>query len=131
MEVIDSRFLLEYFLSDNQETKSKTSKRLRSMMEKRTGILPTIVVTEIVRYVSDKRGKEEATIRYLSLKRSGLTIADLTAEIAREAGLLKSIHPNIPTGDCIIAATAMAKKAKILSDDHHYDEIKGVTRTWL
>ena len=131
MEVIDSRFLLEYFLSDNQETKSKTSKRLRSMMEKRTGILPTIVVTEIVRYVSDKRGKEEATIRYLSLKRSGLTSADLTAEIAREAGLLKSIYPNIPTGDCIIAATALAKKAKILSDDHHYDEIKGVTKTWL
>ena len=131
MEVIDSRFLLEYFLSDNQDTKSKTSKRLRSMVEKRTGILPTIVVTEIVRYVSDKRGREEATIRYLSLKRSGLTIADLTAEIAREAGLLKSTHPNIPTGDCIIAATALAKKAKILSDDHHYDEIKGVTRTWF
>ncbi len=111
--------------------KLKASKRLRSMVEKRTGILPTIVVTEIVRYVSDKRGKEEATLRYLSLKRSGLTIADLTAEIAREAGLLKSIHPNIPTGDCIIAATALTKKAKILSDDHHYDEIKGVTRTWL
>jgi hypothetical protein len=48
-------------------------------VEKRTGILPTIVITEIVRYVSDKRGREEAAIRYLSLKRSGLTIADLTA----------------------------------------------------
>ena len=131
MEVIDSRFLLEYFLSDNQETKSKASKRLRNIVEKRTGILPTIVVTEIVRYVSDKRGREEATIRYLSLKRSRLTIADLTAEIAREAGLLNSIHPNIPTGDCIIASTALTKKAKILSDDQHYDEIKGISRTWF
>lgn len=66
-------------------------------MEKKTGILPTIVVTEIVRYVSDKRGREEATLRYLSLKRSGPTIADLTAEIAREAGLLRSIPPALAT----------------------------------
>lgn len=131
MEVIDSRFLLEYFLSDDEEKKSKASKHLKTMIEKKTGILPTIVVTEIVRYVSDKRGREEAAIRYLSLKRSGLVIADLTAEIAREAGLLKSQHPNIPTGDCIVASTASATKAKILSDDKHYDEIKGVTRIWL
>jgi predicted nucleic acid-binding protein len=131
LEVIDSRFLLEYFLSDDEETKSKTSKHLRTIIEKKTGILPTIVVTEIVRYVSDKRGREEATIRYLSLKRSGLVIADLTAEIAREAGLLKSQHPNIPTGDCIVASTALATKAKILSDDKHYDEIKGIKRIWL
>ena len=131
MEVIDSRFLLEYFLSDNQETKSKASKRLRSMVDNGTGILPTIVIAEIVRYVSEKRGKEEATLRYISLKRSGLTIVDLTAEIAREAGLLKSIHPDIPTGDCIIASTALMKKAKVLSDDHHYDEIKGISRTWF
>ncbi len=100
-------------------------------MENRTGILPAIVATEIVRYVSDKRGREEATMRYLSLKRSDLTIADLAAEIAREAGLLKSIDPNIPSGDCIIASTALAKKAKILSDDHHYDEIKGISRAWF
>jgi len=131
LEVIDSRFLLEYFLSDDQETRSKASKHLRTIIEKKAGILPTIVVTEIVRYVSDKRGREEATIRYLSLKRSGLVIANLTAEIAREAGLLKSQHPNIPTGDCIVASTALATKAKILSDDKHYDEIKGLTRTWL
>jgi predicted nucleic acid-binding protein len=131
LEVIDSRFLLECFLSDDQETRSTASKRLRNLVEKKTGILPTIVVTEIVRYVSDKRGREEATIRYLSLKESGFIIADLTAEIAREAGLLKSLHPNIPTGDCIVASTALATKAKILSDDKHYDEIKGITRTWL
>jgi len=131
LEVIDSRFLLECFLSDDQETKSKASKRLRNMVEKRAGILPTIVVAEIVRYVSDKRGTEEATIRYLALKESGFIIADLTAEIAREAGFLKSLHPNIPTGDCIVASTALATKAKILSDDKHYDEIKGISRTWL
>lgn len=131
MEIIDSRFLMEYFFSDDEEVKSKTSKHLTRLVEKRAGILPTVVVTETVRCVCDRRGTEEAAIRYLSLIRSGLLIADLTGEIARDAGLLKCLHPNVPTGDCIVAATARTRRAKILSDDKHFDEIKSVSRTWL
>jgi predicted nucleic acid-binding protein len=131
LEIIDSRFLAEYFFSDIEKVKSRASKHLTHLVETRTGIVPTIVVTEIVRYVCEKRGTEEARIRQLSLTRSGLLIADLTCEIAREAGLLKCLHPNIPTGDCIIAATAQTRKAKILSDDKHFDEIKGMSRTWF
>ena len=131
MEVIDSRFLLEYFLSNNEDVKLKTSRHLRDLVRKRSGILPTIVVTETVRYVCEKRGAEEAKIRYLSMARSGLLIADLTGEIAREAGLLKCAHPSVPTGDCIVACTASAKKAKILSDDKHFDEIKNLSRIWI
>lgn len=131
MEVIDSRFLLEYFLTDSEEVKSKTSKRLEQLMKKKAGILPTIVIAETVRYVCEKRGTEEAKIRYLSLIRSGLLIADLTGEIARDAGLLKCLYPNVPTGDCIVASTAQVRKAKILSDDKHFDEIKGISRTWF
>ena len=129
MEVIDSRFLLEYFLSE--EVGSKASKHLKQLIEKRTGILPTIVVAETVRYVCEKRGAEEAKLRYLSLIRSGLLIADLTGEIAREAGLLKCHHQNLPMGDCILAAIARSRKAKILSDDVHFDEIKDISRTWF
>ena len=129
MEVIDSRFLLEYFLSE--EVGSNASKHLKQLIEKRTGILPTIVVAETVRYVCEKRGAEEAKLRYLSLIRSGLLIADLTGEIAREAGLLKCHHQNLPMGDCILAAIARSRKAKILSDDVHFDEIKGTSRTWF
>lgn len=131
MEVIDSRFLLEYFLSNNEDVKLKTSRHLRDLVRKRSGILPTIVVTETVRYVCEKRGAEEAKIRYLSMARSGLLIADLTGEIAREAGLLKCTHPTVPTGDCIVASTALARKAKILSDDKHFDEIKNLSRIWI
>jgi len=129
LEVIDSRFLLEYFLSE--EVGSKASKHLKQLIEKRTGILPTIVVAETVRYVCEKRGAEEAKLRYLSLIRSGLLIADLTGEIAREAGLLKCHHQNLPMGDCILAAIARSRKAKILSDDVHFDEIKDISRTWF
>jgi predicted nucleic acid-binding protein len=44
-------------------------------------------------------------------------------------GLLEQFRQMM--NDCIIASTALAKKAKILSDDHHYDEIKGLSRTWF
>ena len=131
MEVIDSRFLMEYFFSRDDEVKSKASKRLALLVEKRMGIVPTIVLAETVRHVCDKRGAEEAAIRYLSLIRSGLRVADLTGQIARDAGLLKCMYPNVPTGDCVVASVARASKAKILSDDKHFDEIKGITRTWI
>jgi predicted nucleic acid-binding protein len=77
LEVIDSRFLLEYFLSDSEETKSKASRHVRTIIEKKTVTLPTTVVAEIVHYVSDKRGREEATIRHLPLRRSGLPIVPI------------------------------------------------------
>jgi len=66
LEVIDSRFLVEYFFSSDENVKSKTLRHLKDLVKKRNGILPTIVVTETVRYVCEKRGVEEAKIRYLS-----------------------------------------------------------------
>lgn len=34
-------------------------------------------------------------------------------------------------GDCIIAATATASQARILSDDPHFDLIEEAKRTWI
>lgn len=34
-------------------------------------------------------------------------------------------------GDCIIAATAIKNKAKVLSDDDHFDEMEEVKREWI
>ena len=109
----------------------KTSKKLRELTEHNEGILPTIAINEIVRITCEKRGKEEAEARYLALITSKLQIEPLTPTIAKEAGLLKCRYRDIPTGDCIIATTAILKGAKILSDDPHYDKIKETKRTWI
>jgi predicted SnoaL-like aldol condensation-catalyzing enzyme len=55
------------------------------------------VSAELIEVVRIADGKIAERWRYLSLKRSGLTIADLTAEIAKEVGLLKSIPPALAT----------------------------------
>ena len=130
-EVLDTRFLTEYFYSTQTETKQKTTRRLNELVRTKEGILPTIAVSEIIQLTCEKRGKDMAESRYQALIQSGLQIQNLTPTIARQAGLLKCKYKNTPMGDCIIAATAITDQARILSDDPHYDTIKETKRTWI
>ncbi len=129
--VIDTRFLVEHYYSDSDEIKRKTTSKLRELIRRREGILPTIVISEVVRVTCERRGVEEAKLRYFSLIRSGLQIRNLDSEIAEQAGLLKCRYRNIPMGDCIIAAIALREKASILSDDPHFSLIRNIRCTWI
>ena len=129
--VLDSRFVMEYFYSDKTETKQKATKKLKDLIQHKEGILPTIVISETIQTICEKIGKEEAEICYANLTQSGLKIQSLTSPIAKQAGLLRSKYRNIPMGDCIIAATAIANQAIILSDDPHFDTIQETKRSWI
>ena len=129
--VLDTRFLTEHFYSDKNETKQKTARKLRELAQRKEGILPTIAISEIIQITCEKRGKDLAETRYHALMQSGLQIINLTPTIAKQAGLIKCQHKNIPMGDCIIAATAMANQAHILTDDPHFDAVKETKRTWI
>lgn len=129
--VLDSRFIMEYFYSDQTETKQKATKKLKDLIQRNEGILPTIVISETVQTVCEHIGKDEAEICYANLTQSGLKIQSLTSPIAKQAGLLRSKYRNVPMGDCIIAATAIANQATILSDDPHFDSIEETKRSWI
>ena len=131
IEVLDTRFLSEYFYSNVTEVRAKTTRRLKELVAKNEGVMPTLVVAEIVQITCERRGKDMAESRYQALISSGLRIQDLTSEIARCAGLLKSKYRNIPMGDCIIAATAIVNHGRVLSDDPHFDIIKETSHTWI
>jgi predicted nucleic acid-binding protein len=130
-EVLDTRFLVEYFYATREETKKKTATRLKELIAKNEGILPTIVIAEIIQVTCEKKGKDMAESRYQAIVQSGLQIQSLTSPIAKHAGLLKSKYKNVPIGDCVIAATAIANQARILSDDPHFDSIKETKRNWI
>ncbi|MGD6807070.1 MAG: PIN domain-containing protein [Candidatus Bathyarchaeia archaeon] len=130
-EVLDTRFLFEYFYSSNLETKNKVTRKMNDMLSKNLGILPTMVLAEITKVTCERRGKDVAESRYHALVQSGLQIQDLTPQIAKHAGLLKSQHRSVPMGDCIIAATAIVNHARVLSDDPHFDNIKDAKRGWI
>lgn len=129
--VLDSRFIIEFFYSDELDIKQKAARKLKDLTSRGEGILPTIVISEIVQTICDQLGKEESEICYANLTQSGLKIQSLNAQIAKQAGLLRSRHRNIPMGDCIIAATAIANQAIILSDDPHFDTISEAKRSWI
>jgi len=122
---------MEYFYSDKTEARQKATKKLKDLIQRKEGILPTIVISEAIQTICEKIGKEEAEICYANLTESGLKIQTLTSQIAKQAGLLRSKYRNIPMGDCIIAATAMANQATILSDDPHFDAITETKRSWI
>jgi len=130
-QILDTRFLTEHFYSNKPETKQKTTRKLKELIEKKEGILPTIAISEIIQLTCERRGKEIAETRYLALMETGLQIQSLTPTIAKQAGLLKCQYKNTPMGDCIIAATAITNQAKIISDDPHFDTIKETKRTWI
>ena len=129
--VLDTRFIIEYFYSDKTETKQKATRKLKDLIQRKEGILPTIVISETIQTICEEIGKNEAEICYANLTESGLKIQPLTSLIAKHAGLLRSKYRNIPMGDCIIVATALANQAAILSDDHHFDLVQETKRSWI
>jgi predicted nucleic acid-binding protein len=130
-EVLDTRFLREYFFPNQNELKQKTTRKLQTLIEKNEGILPTIVIAEITQITCALRGKDMAESHYQALIQSGLQIQNLTPQIAEHAGLLKCQYSNLPMGDCIIAATAAVSHARVLSDDPHFDAMKEIKRIWI
>ena len=130
-QVLDNRFLAEYYYTQDRILRQKTIKKMEELTQTSNGIIPTMVVCEIMQLICSKEGKEKAEMIYLSIIQSGLKIENLTPSIAKEAGILKSTHRNVPVGDCIIAATALKYQAKIVSDDPHFDSIKETKRVWL
>jgi predicted nucleic acid-binding protein len=130
-EVLDTRFFIEHFYSADTETKRKTAKRLKELIQRKEGLLPTIVISETIKTICEKVGTEAAEICYEYIVNGGLQIQELNAKIAEQAGLLKCQYRNIPMGDCIIATTAMTNQARILSDDPHFDRIKEIKRIWI
>jgi predicted nucleic acid-binding protein len=129
--VLDSCFLIEYYYSQNPDTKQKANQKMREIIKNSDGIIPTIVICETIQLISSREGKQKADMIYLSMVSSGIKIESLSSSIAKDAGILKSTYKHIPIGDCIIAATAISNQARILSDDPHFDLIKETKKTWL
>jgi predicted nucleic acid-binding protein len=129
--VLDSRFLVEYYYSQDINTKQKANQKMRELIKNSNGIIPTIVICETIQLISSREGRQKADMIYLSIVSSGMKIENLSSRLAKDAGILKSTYKNIPIGDCIIAASAIANQARILSDDPHFDLIKETKRTWL
>lgn len=130
-EVLDSRFLLTHYGTDDEEVLSLTRAKLAQLRRERRGILPSIVLAEVMNAVCREAGRGQALAQVRALEQSGMTIVPLDIDLAREAGLLRCAHRDLPMADCIIAATAMRLRARVLTDDPHFARVKGLRTTWI
>ncbi|HYU07295.1 MAG TPA: PIN domain-containing protein [Thermoplasmata archaeon] len=51
--------------------------------------------------------------------------------MARDAGLLKCMHRDLPMADCVIAATALRMGGRVVTNDLRFAKVKGVRTTGI
>lgn len=130
-EVLDSKFLLTHYGAKDEGILSRTRAKLATLRKERRGVLPSVVIAEVVNAICQEAGRAEALAKLRALEHAGLEVVQLDPELAREAGLLKCMHRDLPMADCVIAATALRLRGRVVSDDPHFSKIKGLRTTWI
>jgi len=85
-------------------------------------VTPTIVVYEVYKRIKSVRGEEKALEAYAQMSRT--KIVELTSGISLKAADI-SMKLNLGMADSIVAATARACNAEVLTSDEH---LKGLER---
>ncbi|MCW4013636.1 MAG: PIN domain-containing protein [Candidatus Bathyarchaeota archaeon] len=123
--VYDTRFFVEYFYSSNSNTLRKLSDNL---VQTKNRIVSTVTVYEIYKTVLSREGREVAKLRTEVLTRD-FQVKEMTEELAIMAAEISHITNN-PMADCVIAATAQKEKTLVITDDPHFNKIKGIRVQW-
>ncbi len=126
---LDTSFImLHYFSKDSSVLKRSKAVLHFCRLAENKGIVPTMVLAESYATTRRNAGRDVAELRFRELVESGLKIAPLSQEAAREAGVLRTKYAEkIPWGDCLIAATHMLEKANVvISEDPHFKQIREV-----
>jgi predicted nucleic acid-binding protein len=130
-EVLDSKFFIVHYSSKDEAVLAKTSEKLAKLRREKRGIVPAIVVAETTNLVCREGGREKALAHVRTLEHSGLEVIPMDMSLARDAGMLKCMHRDVPMADCIIAATAIREKGAVVSDDEHFRRIKKLPVVWI
>jgi len=130
-EILDSKFLLTHYGAEDEEVLSRTRTKLAALRKERRGVLPSIVIAEVANAICQEAGRAEALAKLRALEHAGLEVVQLDPELARDAGLLKCMHRDLPMADCVIAATALRMGGRVVTNDPHFAKVKGVRTTWI
>jgi predicted nucleic acid-binding protein len=130
-EILDSKFLLTHYGAKDEEVLSRTRTKLAALRKERRGVLPSIVIAEVANAICQAAGRTEALAKLKALEHAGLEVVQLDAELAREAGFLQCVYRDLPLADCVIAATALRLRGRVVSDDPHFSKIRGLRTTWI
>ena len=130
-EILDSTFLVTHYTTDDERILSRTRAKLAALRRERRGVLPSVVVAEVTNAVCREGGREKALAQLGALEHAGLEVVPLDIGLARDAGLLKCVHRDVPMADCVIAATALLLGGRVVTNDPHFSKVKGLRTTWI
>jgi predicted nucleic acid-binding protein len=128
---VDTRFFLTHYFANTDQLRMKTARRMVEL-QREEGLVPTIVLHEVYKYMHEKVGMDVAQLRINSILTSRLNIVDLTPKIALASAALRCRYKDLPTADSIVAGTSIECKSKrVLSDDPHFKEIREIRTEWI
>lgn len=128
---VDTRFLLTTFLEESAPIQEKVKRKARELREA-GAYVPTIVLHEVFKFEYETQGAEIANHRANAIVQSTFQVVPLDARIALSSAELRCRHRGLPTADSIIAATALALKSNIVvTDDPHFEQIRGLRAEWI
>lgn len=117
--VIDSYAWIEYF------RKSPKADEVEKFIESGKSVTPAVVLTEVVQKFKRENLDFKPAVSFIDVKTQ---TASLNKKIAVTAGEIgherKKIHKDWPIADSIILATARELKAKIVTGDEHFRDLK-------
>jgi len=116
---VDSSGWLEYITSD-----TKSAAFAPFLEGSRPLLVPTIVLYEVYKKLTQMRGKTEAD-RFAShaLRQS---IVELDEDLALSAARISLVH-KLAMADAIIYATALSQHAELVTSDQAFSGLPGVT----
>lgn len=123
--VYDTRFFIDLFYTKDQDTLRQLKEELRSNPQR---LVSTVTIYETHRINQRREGKTVATIRSETIRRD-FTVIPLDYQLSVHAAQIGEQH-RIPLADSVIAVTALHHKAHVVTDDPHFNEVKGLRTRW-
>ncbi len=130
-EILDSRFLVTHYTTDDEQILSRTRAKLAALRRQRRGVVPSIVIAEVMNAVGREGGRDKALAQLRALEHAGLEVVPLDIGLARDAGVLRCIHRDLPMADCVIAATALRLEGRVVTNDPRFSKVKGLRTIWI
>jgi|Deesub1362B_J571_1020462.scaffolds.fasta_scaffold19497_2 predicted nucleic acid-binding protein len=124
--VYDTRFFIEFFYSSDGALLKKLKEDLKTVKDR---LVSTVTIHEIHRINFEREGREVASLRSEAIHRD-FKVIDVDYETAIKSAELRSRY-KIPMADSIIAAIAKIYDCPVMSDDRHFQEVKGLKTKWI
>ena len=124
--VYDTRFFIEHFYTADETVQERTKHQILSSKAKYVSV---ITLHEIYRLTLSKDGRETAQLR-VNLISKDFEVVSVDSHIALRAAEIRH-GSSLPMADSLIAATCLELNAACITDDAHFNLVRGLSTKWI